>query len=186
MVNFIFIQMALLLQAIVAVRGENSTNTKCEDGWSDETLVGLGCILADKRAVFNFAQANEYCKAQDSRLIELETELQMKHVSNLLKNVSGDNLNQWWGGAIQVGPEQDRNWTWIQSGAVVQNWTWGAGYPGNNNNETNHFIFQQYQDILSRNRSYHGRDVSKDWYYYPVCQKLSMETTTDSNNNRYN
>ena len=98
MVNFIFIQMALLLQAIVAVRGENPTNTKCEDGWSDETSVGLGCILADKRAVFNFAQANDFCKAQDSRLIELVTELQMKHVSNLLKNVSrSKNTDQWWG-----------------------------------------------------------------------------------------
>ena len=170
--------MALLLQAIVAVRGENSTNTKCEDGWSDETSVGLGCILADKRAVFNFAQANEYCKAQDSRLIELVTELQMKHVSNLLKNVSRSKpTDQWWGGAVQVGPEQDRNWTWIESGAPVQDWAWGANYPGNFN-DRNNFIFQLFQDVSGNLSYYYGRDVREDSIYYPVCQKPMPTPTT--------
>ena len=54
------------------------------------------------------------------RLIELETELQLKQISNLLKNVSYEyaRYDRWWGGAVQVGPEQDGNWIWIESGVL--------------------------------------------------------------------
>ena len=83
------------------------------------------------------------------RLIELETELQLKQISNLLKNVSYEyaRYDRWWGGAVQVGPEQDGNWIWIESGAPVQKWAWGRLYTGSRRNDTNNFVFQFFQYV---------------------------------------
>ena len=172
-----FIRMVLFIPAIVAVRGERVTNTQCEDGWFDESSVGLGCLLFDKTRILYFDDAKAFCKNQDSRLNELETELQLKQISNLLKNVSYSyaRYDRWWGGAVQVGPEQDGNWTWIESGAPVQNWAWGRLYPGSRN-DTNNFVFQ----FFNAEDKYYGVDKNSDSYYFPVCQKPFVETTTSS------
>ena len=103
----------------------------------------------------------------------------MNQVSNLLKNASDDisyyaRYHRWWGGAVQVGPEQDGNWTWIESGAPVQNWAWGRLYPGSRN-DTNNFVFQ----FFTAEDKYYGVDKSSDYFALPVCQKApSGETTT--------
>ena len=114
MINLLFILPLLSIPAIVRGDNENLTNTKCEDGWLDETSVGLGCLLLERRTL-TFDEANNFCKDSDSRLIELEIQTQLNQVSNLLKNASDDisyyaRYHPWWGGAVQVGPEQDRNW----------------------------------------------------------------------------
>ena len=60
----------------------------CEDDWIDETSAGLGCLLIyapespNQESLF-FEDAQKYCKEKASRLIELETKLQLKRVSNL-------------------------------------------------------------------------------------------------------
>ena len=48
MINLLFILPLLSIPAIVRGDNENLTNTKCEDGWLDETSVGLGCLLLEK------------------------------------------------------------------------------------------------------------------------------------------
>ena len=55
--------------------------------------------------------------------------------------------DRWWGGAVQVGPEQDGNWIWIESGAPVQKWAWGRLYTGSRRNDTNNFVFQFFQYV---------------------------------------
>ena len=170
MVNLMFIPMALFIPAIVAVEGENLTNTQCEDGWSDETSVGLGCLLFEMKTR-EFNDSKMFCKNQESALIELVTELQLKHLSNLLKNVSGDATYwRWRVGAVTV---KEQVWRWIESGAPVQEWAWGRLYPSNRNDTTN-LVFR----LFLEDNSYYGVDVPKDYFARTVCQKPPAETTT--------
>ena len=143
-------------------------NGKCEDGWIEEYFSGLGCLWFYKGSL-TFDHAKHFCEKKESRLIELETKDQLDRVSVVLKNVSGAFAPTWiwWGGAIQVGPDEDRNWTWIESGKPVEDWAWGPSEPGTGKLD-NHLIFD-YR--ASENESYYGADFNKNNHAFPVCQR---------------
>ena len=108
-----------LLISIVFARGVKSNSGECEDDWFDENAVGLGCLLiypadSPNQESLIFEDAQKFCKNKNSRLVELETILQLKRVSQLLKNATGAFTSfNWWGGAMQTGKEEDRNWRGI-------------------------------------------------------------------------
>ena len=67
-INLLFMFVPTLLSIFAIVRGENLTDTKCEDGWFDESSVGLGCLLFDKTRILYFDDAKTFCKNQDSSM----------------------------------------------------------------------------------------------------------------------
>ena len=147
------------------------TNT-CGVGWLDESEVGLGCILLEKTGQ-TFGEANDYCKNQNSILVEIGTKDQLHKLSNLLKKASGTFRYFWWGGAIQLRPEKDKNWIWQDSGTTVQDWVWGPNEPGTDS-DVNHFMFD-YRP--SENESFWGGDTSFENIWFPVCQRPSVSGT---------
>ena len=162
-----------LLISIVFARGVKSISGECEEGWFDENAVGLGCLLIypadspNQESLF-FEDAQKYCKDKASRLIELETKLQLKRISNLLKNVTGTFTSfNWWGGALRIGNEEGRNWRWIESDEPVQDWAWGPSEPGSGKDDK-FFAFHYFPSL---NESYFGADFKMKQYLFPVCQR---------------
>ena len=66
MISLLCMFVLTLLSMSAIVCGENLTDTKCEDSWSDESSVGLGCLLIEKRRRLDFDDARTFCKNQDS------------------------------------------------------------------------------------------------------------------------
>ena len=167
-----FFTIPSLIISIASARG-GSTSRECENDWFDENAVGLGCLLIypadspNQESLF-FEDAQKYCKDKASRLIELETKLQLKRISNLLKNVTGTFTSfNWWGGALRIGNEEGRNWRWIESDKPVQDWAWGPSEPGSGKDDK--FFAFQYFPLL--NESYFGADFKMKQYLFPVCQR---------------
>ena len=166
----LMISISTLLISVAIASEDNLDNGQCEDGWFDEHSLGLGCIFIYPGS-FTVDQAKDFCKVKNSSLIELDTKNQLDRVSVLLKNGFSP-PNKWWGGAAQVGPEEDRNWRWIESGKPVEDWAWVPGEPGPGEND-NHFIFD-YR--ASENESYYGADFKKNNPAFPVCQRPQIST----------
>ena len=168
------ISISTLLISVAIASEDNLVNGQCEDNWIEEYSIGLGCLFI-YRGSSTFDEAREFCEKRNSSLIELDSKNQLDRVSVLLKTESGDHDHtkiKWWGGAIQLGPEEDRNWTWIESGEPVQDWVWGPSEPGTGEND-NHFVLE-YR--ASENESYYGRDFDKNNPAFPVCQRPQIST----------
>ena len=103
----------LVIKTLISTSMVNGEN--CENGWYDATSVDLGCLLLHETS-FDYSAAEKFCKGQNAILIELERRYQFNLVSDLLKNVSDAwyklAWSVWWGGAIQIGKEQNQNWIW--------------------------------------------------------------------------
>ena len=160
----------LLISTTFAIGESSIPGGKCEKGWFDEYSVGLGCLFIYPGS-YTVDQAKDFCKERNSSLIELDTKNQLDRVSVLLKNEFNP-PTKWWGGAAQVGPEEDRNWRWIESGKPVEDWAWGPSEPGSGVQD-NHFVFD-YR--ASENESYYGADFDKNSNAFPVCQRPQIST----------
>ena len=70
MISLLCMFVLTLLSMSAIVCGENLTDTKCEDGWFDESSVGLGCLFIEKRIRLDFDDAKTFCKNHDYRTLD--------------------------------------------------------------------------------------------------------------------
>ena len=168
----------LVIKTLISTSIMNGEEEECDSGWYDATSVDLGCLLLHETSL-EYSAAERFCKGHNSILVEIERRDQFRMVSNILKDVSDAwyklAWSVWWGGAIQVGKEQNQNWIWKVSEMPVQSWVWSQSEPGTDSDE-NYFIFQ----YSSENDCYFGGDYYEHSVAYPVCQKPISDADIDS------
>ena len=84
-----------------------------------------------------WGEAYEYCWNLNARLLEFDTELQMKELNLIIENESVKHNN--WIGATDFGSEG--TFKWIESGQDVGNFSW---HPGAGLNIVMTFDFTSY------------------------------------------
>ena len=131
-----------------------------------------------------WGEAYEYCWNLNARLLEFDTELQMKELNLIIENESVKHNN--WIGATDFGSEG--TFKWIESGQDVGNFSWhpGAGFYSSD------YLFHNMSSFLCNTNisftkgqpeggsrencmwwssgDYAGHDFSCTSHNYPMCQ----------------
>lgn len=93
----------------------------CPDGWFRNTDT---CYLFNKQEKLNWYGASIRCHDLGGRLVELETETEMKYIVDII-----DKENNVWIGASD--DDIEGSWVWSSSQKAVDVVTWQSGQPNN-------------------------------------------------------
>ena len=142
---------------------------KCCYGWEDARASGLGYLWIENRNIMNYSEAVEFCRKENSHLIEIDSPAQLSHAVNKMKiksikakefRLGWSAVKGWWGGASDS--DKEGRWVWEQTGKPVERFLWADNEPNSHGEEDNLCFLSWF--------GYKGADAAGSHNMYPLCQ----------------
>ena len=136
----------------------------CDNGWEDGHSVQLGCLKIQKTTTkLTFSQSKHECAKNNSQLVEILTEDQMKFIVKKMENKCGSEVCEWWGGANK---KSGGTWIWEESGNLVASFIWENG-----TEPTVTDTSVQYSSCFKSILDYQGSACRGFNTLLPICQR---------------